>query len=164
MQFDLLNDLLCSIWDVPQHTTNMAKRRRRDAINICKILDLSQAKIPVLSGACYSSFFLLQTIEMKPFPSGHTVLPYNLTVFYPAECVSVALGCSPQSESVRRSEQEWRRVSIQSAQGRRRGKRLLLEAKTVNSQSGAWCVSSGDIFHACVKRYMSDVAQAQAHD
>lgn len=41
------------------------------------------------------------------------------------------------------------------AQGGRKG--FMLEAKTVNSQSDAVWVSSGDILHVCVMWKMSDV-------
>lgn len=54
----------------------------------------------------------LEPAGMKPVPGGKIVSPFHWTAFYPEEFVSVAVSCSPQSDSVRQSEQEWSRVSI----------------------------------------------------
>lgn len=70
------------------------------------------AKILVLSGTCNSSSFVLETWNETGSQWARS-LSFHWSVFYPVECVSVALSCSPQSESVRRSEHEWSRVSIE---------------------------------------------------
>ncbi len=67
----------------------------------------------MLSGTCNSASFPLEMVEMKPVASGYTVSTFHWSVFYPVDCVGVAVSCSPRSESVSGIEQEWSGVSIQ---------------------------------------------------